>query len=595
MRLECEAWSWNPRHVIGSMSIIVLLGVMAPAAASTLGFVQQFDDPNDSNGDYHYFPTGVDISADGKHVYLSSQIDDAITVFARDAGTGRLTQAGNVRQEVDGVDGLHSAQDVVVSPDGNHVYAIGLGKGSTTSAIYTSLAGFTRDPQTGLLTKADLRQAVGATNSNMTGNINVSFDSTYAKLAFSPDGYFLYVSAFNSNNVMVFQRAAANGVLTYVEALSGNVNGSASIDNITFARGITVSPDGKNVYVTGGSLHLGPGGGAITAFSRDAVSGKLTLLSSVVNNEGGVSGLGDPREVIVSPDGKYVYVAAWGDKDVVVFSRAANGELTFVEKVDYIDGTGAWNVLWGAESMVFSPNGRFLYVGTGIAKSVAVLRRDENTGRLTRVGYEGDGVNGLTLGEVVSVAIANDGRHLYVATDQRIDGITVFNTTADLSIIKQDNVDPVAPGAAFTYTLTVTNNGPADAQNVVVSDSLPAGMTLANAQVAVPGMTCTADVGTVTCPVGNLAIGAAANVSLQVNAPAVDGSVTNTASASADQIDDQLTNNSDSEATQVGDGTTQAGNGAAASTGSSGGGGWDLWIASLAILLYCRRRGGVRA
>lgn len=580
----------NPRALAGSMLIITLLWAMMPAAASTLGLVQQLDDPNNTNNDYYYFPTGVDISADGKHVYLSSQIDDAITVFARDAGTGRLTQAGNVRQDVGGVDGLHLAKDVIISPDGNHVYAIGLGKGSSTGTpIYTSLVGFTRDPQTGLLTKADLRQAVGATNSNTTGNINVSFDSTYAKLAFSPDGYFLYVSAFNSNNVMVFQRAAANGVLTYVEALSGNVNGSAPIDNITYARGITVSPDGKNVYVTGGSLHLGPGGGAITAFSRDAVSGKLTLLSAVVNNEGGVSGLGDPHEVIVSPDGKYVYVAAWGDKDVVVLSRAANGELTFVEKVDYTDGTR--NVLWGAESMVLSPNGRFLYVGTDIAKSVVVLRRDENTGRLTRVGYEVDGVNGLTLGDAVSVTIANDGRHLYVATDQRIDGITVFDTTANLSIVKQDNVDPVAPGAAFTYMLTVTNNGPADAQNVVVFDPLPAGMTLAKAEVAVPGMTCTTDAGTVTCPVGNLAVGAAANVTLQVNAPMVNGSVMNTASVSADQIDDQSANNSDSEATVVsGSGVTPSSSDPTPKGSSGGGGIWDLWLIALAVMVRRRRQ-----
>lgn len=577
MRIGHRALPRNRWFTIGLIIVNAALVPVVPAMAATLGFVQQFDDNRSDNTDYYYFPTGVDISPDGKHVYLSSQIDNAITVFTRDISTGRLSQAGNVRQDIEGVDGLKSAKDIILSPDGKHVYAIGLGKGNTTSAIYASLVGFTRDAQTGLLTPADLRQEQGQTNSNSAGNINVAFSSDYAKLAFSPDGYFLYVSAFNSNNVMVFQRAAANGVLSLVEVFSGDVNGSAVLDNIAFARGITVSPDGKNVYVTGGELR-GPGSGAVTVFSRHAITGRLTLLHAIVNGQGGVSGLARPRDVLVSPDGKHVYVAAGQDNDIVVFNRASDGQLTYVEKVNYFDTLANTNVLMDAESLVFSPNGRFLYVGTNVGSTVAVLRRNGDTGALTPVGYEGDKVNGLTLGSVVSMAIASDGRHLYVASDQRIDGITVFNTTADLSIVKQDNVDPVTPGGSITYTLTVTNNGPSNAQNVMVTDALPAGMTLIDAAVAVPGMSCANSSGSVTCSVGNLPTMAAATISLQVSAPMTAGMITNTATVTADQIDDQSANDSDSETTEV------------RATGGSGGGVWSPWLTVLVILVHLHRR-----
>ena len=39
---------------------------------------------------------------------------------------------------------------------------------------------------------------------------------------------------------------------------------------------------------------------------------------------------------------------------------------------------------------------------------------------------------------------------------------------ADLAITKTDSADPVTPGQAFTYTLTATNNGPANATGITV-------------------------------------------------------------------------------------------------------------------------------
>lgn len=35
--------------------------------------------------------------------------------------------------------------------------------------------------------------------------------------------------------------------------------------------------------------------------------------------------------------------------------------------------------------------------------------------------------------------------------------------SADLSVTKEDTPDPVTPGSNLTYTITVTNNGPAPA------------------------------------------------------------------------------------------------------------------------------------
>ena len=52
---------------------------------------------------------------------------------------------------------------------------------------------------------------------------------------------------------------------------------------------------------------------------------------------------------------------------------------------------------------------------------------------------------------------------------------------ADLRVTKSDSKDPVKSGEQFEYTITVVNDGPSDAVNVSVSDTLPAGLQFISA------------------------------------------------------------------------------------------------------------------
>lgn len=51
---------------------------------------------------------------------------------------------------------------------------------------------------------------------------------------------------------------------------------------------------------------------------------------------------------------------------------------------------------------------------------------------------------------------------------------------ADITTVKTDGQDTYKPGTIVTYTITVTNNGPSDAQNVTISDPFPEGITVMN-------------------------------------------------------------------------------------------------------------------
>ncbi len=81
--------------------------------------------------------------------------------------------------------------------------------------------------------------------------------------------------------------------------------------------------------------------------------------------------------------------------------------------------------------------------------------------------------------------------------------ITVTPTAFDLALAKQINKTSMKAGETATYTLTVTNNGPAQSAAGQITDTLPAGMSfIASADG------CTNSAGTVSCSVAVLANGA---------------------------------------------------------------------------------------
>jgi uncharacterized repeat protein (TIGR01451 family) len=83
--------------------------------------------------------------------------------------------------------------------------------------------------------------------------------------------------------------------------------------------------------------------------------------------------------------------------------------------------------------------------------------------------------------------------------------------SADLSVTKTDSPDPVTPGSPITYTITVTNNGPADTDSAQITDAVPAGTSFVS---VVPTVGSCLGTATFTCDLGPLANGASATVTL---------------------------------------------------------------------------------
>ncbi len=129
--------------------------------------------------------------------------------------------------------------------------------------------------------------------------------------------------------------------------------------------------------------------------------------------------------------------------------------------------------------------------------------------------------------------------------------------SANLGLAGMGSPDPVRVGATLTYTLTLSNQGPNDAANVVVTDKLPERVTF-QSLAASAGWTCNTPAagktGTVTCTIPALSSGATETFTIlvTVNAQTANGArLLDGARVTASTFDPDLTNNQATITTRV--------------------------------------------
>ena len=141
------------------------------------------------------------------------------------------------------------------------------------------------------------------------------------------------------------------------------------------------------------------------------MTGALGGSQIVRDGVAGVSGLDGVRDVVVSPNGDFVYAVSATDDAAVAFARNASGQLTFVNAE--IDGVGGANGLDGAFAIAISPDGKNVYVASDVDDAVAIFGVVARTGELSPGGFLQDGVggvNGLAIAQSVVVSPRRQAR-----------------------------------------------------------------------------------------------------------------------------------------------------------------------------------------
>ncbi len=125
---------------------------------------------------------------------------------------------------------------------------------------------------------------------------------------------------------------------------------------------------------------------------------------------------------------------------------------------------------------------------------------------------------------------------------------TSVGSTADVSIVMSDSPDPIAVGQVTTYTLTIANNGLSTAVGVILTDTLPGGVTIAS---HIPSQgSCSQTGGSINCILNDLGSGVSATVQISIMSQA-EGNLSNQANVASSVLDSDLTNNIATEITTV--------------------------------------------
>jgi DNA-binding beta-propeller fold protein YncE len=322
--------------------------------------------------------------------------------------------------------GLVSPQDVVVSPDGRHVYVAG--------GESHSVAVFRRVLPTGRLEQLPGRRGCVA-HRGIGPCAQARALARPSALAISPDGRHVYVSAAGSNALAVFARNRRTGALSQLPGSAGCLSqlpGGGCQDGraLNEPLGVAVSPDGRRVYV---AANRAPA--AVAVLTRARGTGALTQPDGAagcvaVGGRDGcapVRALRAPEDIVVGTDSRTVYIADLRG-DAVVILRRWPGGLRQPEGADgciamsVAGGCAAGHALRGPADLAVAHRGRSLYVAASEADTVANLRIDPRTGALEQargkagcIRQEGSRrcAAGRTLDEVWGVATSPDGLNLY--------------------------------------------------------------------------------------------------------------------------------------------------------------------------------------
>lgn len=313
-------------------------------------------------------PAWIAISSDGKHLYGGGNNGTKMVIFGRNLNSGKITYQ-DLYDTGPTPDGRWERGSITASPDGVNIYVINLSVGK--------LFVFARNEVHGEL---ESRQTI---NHNSPEN-----------LVTSPDGSHIYFIHYdNASYFALYQRDDSTDQLAVVDDHLLKIDYYLSDQPSR----ICISPNGDAIYmIDGQSRH--------SVFKRDTSTGVLLLAQQFKNNIGGTDRLHGSRTVAVSPEGKFLYVAANDGREdigISVFSRdQANGQITLSEiyPLDYF-GT-----------IVLPADGKHLYVTKAENLPLEVFARDEQSGSLRRQEPQGDS-SGASF--VHPALFSANGKHLY--------------------------------------------------------------------------------------------------------------------------------------------------------------------------------------
>lgn len=308
-------------------------------------------------------PSWIVIHPSKRYLYTINEVvkeNGSVSAFAIDAPTGDLTPLNVVSSEGRG--------PAHMSLDASGRFAFVANYWGGTIAVLPILDGGRLGPATDV--HRDLG-SLGATHATDAppGSFAISgHDAPHAHMILAdPNNRFVLATDLAQDRIYTYRFDIATGKLASTE--NPPFVSLASGDG---PRHFVFHPNGRWVYV------LGEESSTIVFFAYDATSGALKLQQSISSLPVGFAGTSFTSEVVVSPDGRFLYAANRLHDTIAICSIGRDGRLKLVSEVPTMGDY--------PRHCTFDPSGNFFYVCNQRSDSIVCFKVHRETGLLTFTG-----------------------------------------------------------------------------------------------------------------------------------------------------------------------------------------------------------------
>jgi len=362
------------------------------------------------------YTTAVDGGANGEGIYL----------FQMDTHCGELSNRRLVAK-------TPSPSWIVIHPSKKYLYAIN--EVNTFSGGTGSVSAFAIDPSSGDLT------ALNTVSSEGAGPAHMSLDA---------EGRYAFVANYVGGCIAVLPILAGGLLAPAVDLHRDNLSlgakhatdapiGSFAISGHDAPHAHMISPDAKNKFVLATDLAQD----RIYVYRFDSTIGKLTAtekipFTSLPSGDG-------PRHFAFHPNGHWLYSLQEEASTIVFFHyNPENGEMTGVQTISTLpSGFAGTNF---TSEIVVSPDGKFLYNANRLHDTISIFAIGAN-GRLTLLGETS------TLGDYPRHCTIDPSGNFLYACNQKSDNITSFRIHRETGLLTfTGQYTAVGSPAILTFT-----------------------------------------------------------------------------------------------------------------------------------------------
>jgi len=309
-------------------------------------------------------PSWIVIHPSKKYLYTVNEIihqqSGSVSAYAIEPRTGDLTLLNTVSSEGSGP--AHMSLDA----SGNFAFVANYAGG--TIAVLPVEEGGRLGAAVDVHSDLGFIGAKSATDAS-AGSFAISgHDGPHAHMiAPDPGNRFVLAVDLGQDRIYVYKFDRNSGTLTLLEAMP-----FASFRSGDGPRHFVFHPNARWIYV------VGEESSTVEFFHYDTASGRLTLQQTISSLPKQFAGTNFTSELVISSDGRFLYVANRLHDTIAICAIDSSGRLTLVGEVSTMGDY--------PRHCTFDPSGRFLYVCNQRSDSITSFEVRRESGLLTFTG-----------------------------------------------------------------------------------------------------------------------------------------------------------------------------------------------------------------